>query len=235
MGRARPTSRRTCWRTARRMAADPRRRPGALRQRHQVHSPDVVVVEGPWPGERPQGGRHGDAHGRASRWPSSRADCGPVLFADRRRGRHRRLPCRLEGCVHRRAGEHAGGHGAARRGPRPASSRCSAPPSAAAAYEVGPEFVGAARLGRGPATRAASSPSPREGHALFDLPAYIGMRLASGRRRPLRRSRAVHLFRREPLLQLPAHDASRRAGLWPPDLGDRPPGVSAGRALLTSR
>jgi copper oxidase (laccase) domain-containing protein len=44
------------------------------------------------------------------------------------------------------------------------------------AYEVGPEFV--ARFAEAaPDTARFFRPSPREGHALFDLPAYIRARL----------------------------------------------------------
>jgi polyphenol oxidase len=47
----------------------------------QVHSPDVVIVDGPFPGEKPQ------ADGIATSMPGVivgvvTADCGPILFAD---------------------------------------------------------------------------------------------------------------------------------------------------------
>ena len=65
----------------RRMAESSASRPTALVSVHQVHSPDAVIVEGPWTAS----GR------RPTEWRPQRpgialaittADCGPVLFAD---------------------------------------------------------------------------------------------------------------------------------------------------------
>src|SRR4051794_16124823 len=69
----------------RRMTEALRVAPDALVSVHQVHSPDAVVVDGAWPGERPRAdamvtSRPGLALG------ISTADCGPVLFADAEHG-----------------------------------------------------------------------------------------------------------------------------------------------------
>lgn len=139
----------------------------------QVHSPDCLIVEGPWPGDRPK------ADAMATRQPGlalaiATADCGPVLFAD---PKHKVIGA----C-------HAGWKGAftgvveatvarmeelgARRetivavlGP------CIGPQ----AYEVGPEFV-ARFLEDGADHARFFKPSTRDGHAYFDLHAYIGAR-----------------------------------------------------------
>lgn len=149
----------------------------ALAMPYQIHSPDVVVVEEPWP--------HGEGS-RADAVVTSRpglavgvatADCGPILFAD--------AEGRAVGAAH------AGWKGAfggvieatvaamealgARRGDIVA---VLGPTISAEAYEVGPEFVerftaedpGHARFFR---------PSEKAGHAMFDLPAFILMRLAA--------------------------------------------------------
>jgi len=144
---------------------------------YQIHSPEVVVVDQPWGlDQRPRADAivtraAGLAIGVTT------ADCGPVLLAD----------------------EHAGVIGAAHAGWRgavtgvleatiDAMERCGAVRSHIAAalgpmirqpnYEVGPEFVA-----RFEAAEEANArffrPSPRPGHALFDLPGYIAARLAA--------------------------------------------------------
>lgn len=144
---------------------------------YQVHSPDVFVVEEPWtPGDGPKvdalvSNRPGIAIG------VSAADCGPVLFADAGAG--------VVGAAH------AGWKGAfggvleatvaamealgARRGEIVA---VLGPTISRAAYEVGPEFS-ARFLAADPSNAAFFTPSAREGHAMFDLPGYIGRRLAA--------------------------------------------------------
>jgi copper oxidase (laccase) domain-containing protein len=57
--------------------------PDALVSVYQIHSPDVLRVEGQWPGDRPRP----KADGMVTNVPGlalgiSTADCGPVLFAD---------------------------------------------------------------------------------------------------------------------------------------------------------
>jgi YfiH family protein len=141
---------------------------------HQVHSPDVLAVEAPWDGPRPK------ADGMVTRTPGlalgiATADCGPVLFADPDAGV-------VGGC-------HAGWKGAftgvleatldgmealgARRGDVTA---VLGPMISATSYEVGPEFVARFRE-QDEANLAYFRPSGREGHAFFDLPAYIAARL----------------------------------------------------------
>ncbi|MDK9695012.1 MAG: peptidoglycan editing factor PgeF [Siculibacillus sp.] len=148
----------------------------ALAMPYQVHSPDVVVVEDPWPhGEGPHAdavvtGRSGLAVGVAT------ADCGPILFADR--------GGRAVGAAH------AGWKGAiggvieatvaAMEGLGARRSDIVAvlgPTISAAAYEVGPEFV-ARFLAEAPDHARFFVPSARAGHAMFDLPAFIMLRLA---------------------------------------------------------
>jgi hypothetical protein len=141
---------------------------------HQVHSANAVIADGPWSGDKPR------ADALVTRTPGvalgvSSADCGPLLFAD--------AEARVV------AAAHSGWKGAftgigeatlaametlgARR------ARIVAvlgPTIGREAYEVGPEFV--ARFAESaPDTARFFRPSPREGHALFDLPAYIRARL----------------------------------------------------------
>ncbi len=142
---------------------------------YQVHSPDVAVVESPWaPGEGPKvdavvTARPGIAVGVAT------ADCGPILFADAR--------ARVVGAAH------AGWKGAIggvieatieameRLGARrDAITAVLGPTISADAYEVGAEFV--ARFADADASYGRFfRPSEREGHSMFDLPAFVLHRL----------------------------------------------------------
>ena len=149
--------------------------PDALLTAYQIHSADVVVAERPWTqAERPR------ADGIVTRVPGlavgvSTADCGPVLFADPQ--------ARVVGAAH------AGWRGAIT-GILEATiaameqlgadlARISAalgPMIRQPNYEVGPEFV--ARFQEAdPDNARFFLPSPRAGHALFDLAGYIAMRL----------------------------------------------------------
>lgn len=149
--------------------------PAALAMPYQIHSPDVVVVEEPWqPGEGPQAdavvtARDGVAVGVAT------ADCGPILFAD--------AEARVVGAAH--AGWQGAFKGvieatvAAMEGLGAARGRIVAvlgPTISASAYEVGPEFV-ERFLTRDPDWARFFRPSARDGHALFDLPAFVALRL----------------------------------------------------------
>ena len=140
---------------------------------YQIHSADVCVVDTPW-SERPKG------DGMVSRTPGlalgvSSADCGPVLFADARNG--------VVGACH--AGWRGAFLGVAeatlaameRLGARRDTTVAVLGPTiGASAYEVGPEFVTRFREADA-ANEDYFAPSPKDGHAMFDLPAYIGMRL----------------------------------------------------------
>jgi YfiH family protein len=151
--------------------------PDALVSLYQVHSPDVVTVERPWDqGERPK------ADGMVTNRPGialgiGTADCGPVLFADSEAG--------VVGAAH------AGWRGAFTGVLETTLARMEdlgarreriiavlGPMISQAAYEVGPEFVGRF-TDADPALARFFQPSGREGHAMFDLPGFIGARLAS--------------------------------------------------------
>ncbi|MGO4571345.1 peptidoglycan editing factor PgeF [Microvirga sp. 2TAF3] len=158
----------------RRMAEELEVAPNALVSVHQVHSADAVIVEGPWNGERPK------ADGMATSVPGialgiTTADCGPILFADPH--------------VNVIGAAHAGWRGAltgvleatiaametlgARRDKIVA---VLGPTISQGAYEVGSDFV-ARFVETSPDNKRFFQPSERAGHAMFDLPGFIGMRL----------------------------------------------------------
>lgn len=142
---------------------------------HQTHTPDVVIATEAWPHEeRPKADavvtdRPGIAVGVLT------ADCGPVLFADPQAG--------IVGAAH------AGWRGAMdgvlentidtmeRLGAvRERIIATLGPTISQENYEVGPEF--AERLiATDPLNERLLRPSPKKGHVLFDLPAYILSRL----------------------------------------------------------
>lgn len=150
--------------------------PDHLLTAYQIHSPDVLVVREPFPGDRPKADalvtdRPGIAIGASS------ADCGPVLFADAGAG--------VIGAAH------AGWKGAftgvlentiaamERLGARRDKIVAVLGPSiSAASYEVGPEFVD--RFVAAQADNASYfDPSGKPGHALFDLCRYTTDRLTA--------------------------------------------------------
>ncbi|TNB49343.1 peptidoglycan editing factor PgeF [Martelella lutilitoris] len=141
---------------------------------HQCHSADAIAVDAPFAGERPR------ADALVTKTPGLvlgvlTADCGPVLFADPTAG--------VIGAAH------AGWRGAlggvleatlaammklgAR---REAIGACLGPSIGRRAYEVGPEFV-ARFTEEDKVFSRFFSPSGKEGHALFDLAGFIGLRL----------------------------------------------------------
>jgi len=141
----------------------------------QVHSPDVAVVDEPWPADvRPR------ADAIVTRVPRlaigvSTADCGPVLFAD--------AEARVIGAAH------AGWRGAftgvlentvaAMEGLGARRNRIIAvlgPSIGPKNYEVGPEFL-ARFVEAGGANATYFAPSEKEGHAFFDLNRYTVDRL----------------------------------------------------------
>jgi len=148
--------------------------PDALINVYQVHSPDAIIVEGPWRGDRPK------ADAMVTATPGlalgiTTADCGPVLFAD--------AEARVIGAAH------AGWRGAVtgvlestitameRLGAR--RSRIVAvlgPTISQKAYEVGPDFI--RRFAEeAPGHERFFKEAERPDHAMFDLPGFIGARL----------------------------------------------------------
>jgi YfiH family protein len=142
---------------------------------YQIHSPHVVLVETPWTAEtRPRA----DAivtRMRALAIGISTADCGPVLLADPK--------ARVIGAAH------AGWRGALtgvveatieameQLGARRGEIRAALGPMIRQQnYEVGSDLI--ERFGtEDPASSRFFAPATREGHAMFDLPGYIGSRL----------------------------------------------------------
>jgi len=149
----------------------------ALNTCYQIHSADVATVEAAWAREAAPKvdamvtARPGLALGILT------ADCAPVLLADGE--------ARVVGAAH------AGWRGAlsgvveatvkamVALGARAERIRAGIGPCIAQrSYEVGPEFP-QAFLAQDPANEAFFAPSRRAGHHLFDLPAYVGARLAA--------------------------------------------------------
>lgn len=142
---------------------------------YQIHSPDVVTVVEPWSRETAPKADAMVTRERNLATAVSTADCGSVLFADPAAG--------VVGAAH------AGWKGAftgvleatltameALGARRAAITAVLGPMISRAAYEVGPEFV-ARFLEADAANDRFFAPSGKPGHAMFDLPAYIGMRL----------------------------------------------------------
>lgn len=141
---------------------------------YQIHSPDVVVMDDPDPGARPEAdgqvtGRPGIVLGILT------ADCGPVLFAD--------AEARVIGAAH------AGWKGALtgvlentiaamiRLGARRERIVASLGPSISQRnYEVGPEFVDRFTA-EDPDWARFFKPSAKADHAMFDLPGLTVSRL----------------------------------------------------------
>jgi YfiH family protein len=148
--------------------------PDALISVYQVHSPDAVLVEGPWGPERPK------ADAMVTKVPGlalaiTTADCGPVLFADAESG--------VIGAAH------AGWRGAVTgvlESTLEAMERLGAqrsrivavlgPTISQAAYEVGPDFIQRFAEEASGHERFLQ-PGEKPGHAMFDLPGFIGARL----------------------------------------------------------
>jgi YfiH family protein len=152
-------------------------KPDCLLTAYQIHSPDVVILDRPWPAQqRPR------ADAIVTRSPGlaigvTTADCGPLLFADATAG--------VIGAAH------AGWRGAATgviEATVAAMERCGADRDRVVAalgptirqpnYEVGPEFVSRFEK-EDPGNGRFFKPAGRPEHALFDLPGYIAARLAA--------------------------------------------------------
>lgn len=142
---------------------------------HQVHSPDVIAVDGPWEAAaRPRAdGMVTTTRGLAIGVLT--ADCGPVLFADHQAG--------VIGAAHAGwKGALTGVTGATLTAMEALGAKRArvvaviGPMISQAAYEVGPEFP-ERYIDADPANRRFFTPSPRAGHAMFDLPGYLERRL----------------------------------------------------------
>jgi YfiH family protein len=157
----------------RRMAAHFDIAPTHLVSLYQVHSADVEVVTGPWSGDRPRADAmvsvaHGVALGVSS------ADCGPILFADSEAG--------VIGAAHAGwKGAFGGIIGATVTAMEKLGARrrriiaVLGPTISASAYEVGPEFIERFKAENATFSRFFHA-SDRPAHAMFDLPAFIGLR-----------------------------------------------------------
>jgi YfiH family protein len=158
-----------------RMAAALEVDPHCLLTAYQIHSPRVVVAATPWRiDDRPRADAivtctHGLAIG------VSTADCGPILFAD--------PVARVVGAAH------AGWRGALagiaeatveameRLGAKRSQIRAALGPMIRQDnYEVGPDLI-ARFAAEDSGSEQFFRPAARDGHALFDLAAYIGSRL----------------------------------------------------------
>jgi polyphenol oxidase len=143
---------------------------------YQIHSADAVVVSEPWaPEARPR------CDGLATRTRGlalgvTGADCGMLLFVDAAEGvigaAHAGWKGALYGVIEATIAAMQG------LGARRGEIRVALGPMIDAdSYEVGPEFV-ERFTGADPGFRRFFAPSPKPGHSMFDLPAFIGMRAA---------------------------------------------------------
>ncbi len=159
-----------------RMAASLGVEPDRLLTAFQIHSPTVAVADAPWPlNARPRAdaivtGTPGLAIG------VSTADCGPILLAD--------PEARVIGVAHAGWRGALGGVAEAaiaameKLGADRARIRAALGPMIRQNnYEVGPDLIGRFAA-EDDASARFFKPAAREGHALFDLPGYIGARLS---------------------------------------------------------
>ena len=140
---------------------------------YQIHSADCLAVSAPW-ADRPR------VDALATATPGlalavTGADCGMILFADRR--------AQVVGAAH--AGWKGAFHGVLETtldtmetlGAKRADTVAVLGPTIGAdSYETGPEFI-ARFVDREPGYAAFFAPSSRQGHHMFDLPGFIGHRL----------------------------------------------------------
>lgn len=148
---------------------------GHLVSLYQVHSPEVVVVEAPFPmAERPK------ADAMVTRVPGlalgiATADCGPILFAD---PENRVVGAAHAGWKGALTGVIAATVGAMERlgARRDRIVAVLGPTIAQPAYEVGPDFI-ARFWAEAPGFERFLGPGTRADHAQFDLPGFILARL----------------------------------------------------------
>jgi YfiH family protein len=147
--------------------------PESLISLYQVHSADAEVVTGPWQGERPKADAMVSAASGIALGVST-ADCGPILFADSEAGvigaAHAGWKGAFTGIVASTvtAMEKLGAR-------RERILAVLGPTISAQAYEVGPEFVERFKAENATYARFFTA-SERAAHAMFDLPAFIGLR-----------------------------------------------------------
>lgn len=148
--------------------------PERLATVHQIHSPDVVIVDATYDGNRPTA----DALVTASRGVILgvlTADCGPVLFADAEAGvigaAHAGWKGALGGVLENTilAMQSLGAR-------REAITACLGPSISGANYEVGPGFVDRF-LAQNADFAVFFRPSSKPGHAMFDLQGLTVKRL----------------------------------------------------------
>lgn len=139
----------------------------------QIHSPDVAVVTGPWQGDRPKADGMVTVSQNVALGVSS-ADCGPILFADSQ--------ARVIGAAHSGwKGAFTGVVGATVTEMEKLGARRErivavlGPTISAKAYEVGPEFIERFKAENATYGRFFTA-SERAAHAMFDLPAFIGLK-----------------------------------------------------------
>lgn len=139
----------------------------------QVHSADALAVTGPWPGERPK------ADAMVTATPGVAlgiltADCGPILFSDPHAkvvgAAHSGWKGAISGILEATlaAMEQMGAK-------RQNITAVLGPTIGPAAYEVGPEFHARFVAENGGYARFFKA-SAKDGHAMFDLPGFIGYR-----------------------------------------------------------
>jgi YfiH family protein len=149
----------------------------ALNTCYQIHSAEVATVEAPWAREAAPkvDGMVTDRPGLALGILT--ADSAPVLLAD---GEARVIGAAHAGWRGALAGILEATVGAmVKLGARADRIRVGIGPCIAQrSYEVGPEFP-QPFLAQDPANEAFFAPARRAGHHLFDLPAYVGARLAA--------------------------------------------------------
>jgi polyphenol oxidase len=143
---------------------------------YQIHSSEAVIVAEPWAEDaRPRcDGLVTNARGLAL--GVTGADCGMLLFADATAGvigaAHAGWKGALSGIIEATVGAMES------LGARRADIHIALGPTIGpASYEVGPEFLENFAAAEADYRRF-FSPSPKDGHAMFDLPAFIEMRVS---------------------------------------------------------
>jgi polyphenol oxidase len=142
---------------------------------YQVHSPNVVVVTEPWTRENAPKLDAMVTRQKNLAIAVATADCGPLLFADAEAGvigaAHAGWKGAFGGVLEATIAAMVG-LGAHREN----ITAVLGPMISRSAYEVGPEFV-ARFVEADTENRRFFTASAKAGHAMFDLPAYIGARL----------------------------------------------------------